>query len=78
MGRFEEALTAYDTALKAAPEDPGLWAGRGLVLSELDRQKEALQSCNRALELKPGFPPALEIKVEILSRISKEKAKTSR
>lgn len=77
-GRFEGALAAYDTAIQFAPEDPGLWAGRGLFLSELNKQEEALQSCNRALELKPGFVPAIEIKVEILSRISRQKSRDSR
>lgn len=77
LDRFEEALEAYNKALQAEPEDPGLWAGRGLVLSELNKQEEALQSCNRALELKSGFTPALEIKVEILSRISRQKARDS-
>jgi len=34
--------------------------------------EEALQSCNRALELKPGFVPALEIKLRIISEISRQ------
>jgi len=53
------------------------WAGRSFVLLELNRYEEALQSCNRALELKPGFAPALEIKVKILSGISRQKTRTS-
>ncbi|MDM7918376.1 MAG: hypothetical protein QUS12_04335, partial [Methanosarcina sp.] len=73
----EEALAAYNRALQAVPEDPGILACRGLVLSEMNRQDEALKSCNRALELKPGFSPALDIKVEILSRIGRQKARES-
>lgn len=74
LGRYEKALEIYNTALQTAPEDPGLWAGRGFVLLELNRHEEALKSCNKALELKPGSIPALEIKVEALSRISRLKA----
>ena len=77
LGRFEESLETYDRALQLAPTDPGLWAGRGLVLLELNRLEEALQSCNKALELKPGFTPALEIKVKFLSEISRQKTRDS-
>jgi tetratricopeptide (TPR) repeat protein len=73
LGRLEESLETYDRALQLAPTEPGLWAGRGLVLLELSRLEEALQSCNRALELKQGFAPALEIKVKVLSEISRQK-----
>jgi tetratricopeptide (TPR) repeat protein len=73
LGRLEESLETYDRALQLAPTEPGLWAGRGLVLLELSRLEDALQSCNRALELKSGFAPALEIKVKVLSEISRQK-----
>ncbi len=72
LGRFEEALAAYDRALQLAPKEPGLWAGRSLVLLELNRYEEALQSCNKALELKSGFVPALEIKLRVISEISRQ------
>ena len=77
LAGLEEALEAYDKALQLAPTEPGLWAGRGFVLLELNEYEEALQSCNRALELKPGFAPALEIKVRVLSEISRQKARAS-
>jgi hypothetical protein len=43
----------------------------------MDNQEEALKNCNRALELKPGFAPALEIKVKILSEIRRQKERSS-
>jgi hypothetical protein len=42
----------------------------------MGKQEEALENCNRALELKPGFIPALETKVKILSEIRKQKARS--
>jgi hypothetical protein len=42
----------------------------------MDKQEEALQNCNRALELKPGFVPALETKVKILSEIHRPKTRS--
>ena len=72
LNRFEEALDTYDKALQLAPTEPELWAGRSFVLLELKRYEEALQNCNKSLELKPGFIPALEIKVKILSEISRQ------
>lgn len=69
--RFEDALKAYDRTLQLAPKEPGVWAGRSLVLLELQRYEEALQSCNKALGLNPGFIPALEIKLKVISEISR-------
>jgi tetratricopeptide (TPR) repeat protein len=72
LDRFEEALAAYDKALQLAPKEPALLAGRSLVLLELHRYVEALQDCNKALKLRPGFAPALEIKVRVISEISRQ------
>lgn len=78
LGRFEQAVETYNKALLLTQAEPGLWAGRGLVFLEMGKFEDALENCNRALKLKPNFLPALEIKVKILSEISRQKEKVSR
>jgi tetratricopeptide (TPR) repeat protein len=43
-----------------------LWNNRGEVLSRLGRIQESLASFDRALELDPGFAPALFGKARVL------------
>jgi hypothetical protein len=47
--RFEEALSAYDSGLRVAPDDPELHNGRGVTLLELRRPAEARDDFERAL-----------------------------
>ena len=64
-GRFPEALQAADEMLKAQPRDPRLWTARGLALRGLGRQKESLQSFERALQMDRKFTPALKAAAEL-------------
>ncbi len=50
-GRFEEALLHYDAALKEKPSDPRAHYNRGLALHKLQRNDEAKQALQQALEL---------------------------
>lgn len=58
-GDYERAATVWDRALRVAPRDPGIWHNRGVALSRLGRQKEALYSYDRALAIRPGHPGSL-------------------
>jgi hypothetical protein len=57
--RFEEALTAYDSGLVLAPEDPQLRNGRGVALLELRRPAEAREEFERAWAADPDCLDAL-------------------
>jgi Flp pilus assembly protein TadD len=63
LGRLDEALAAYDAALKlAAVKDTDrarLQRGRGYVLTELNRLDEAEAAYAQSLKLEPGNPIAL-------------------
>jgi tetratricopeptide (TPR) repeat protein len=54
LGRPDEALAAYDRALRIKPKYREALAGRSLVLSELGRRDEALIFCDEALRLDPN------------------------
>ncbi|MBL8911205.1 MAG: tetratricopeptide repeat protein [Archangium sp.] len=48
---FEEALARYDAAANEKPNDPVVQYNRGLALHKLNRNDEAKQAFNKALEL---------------------------
>jgi tetratricopeptide (TPR) repeat protein len=53
LGRGEEALGAFHSAIQLKPDDAELWSNLGLALNELKRPTEAIQSFQHALELAP-------------------------
>ncbi len=64
-GHFEEALKLADQALAADPGNSRLLTLRGLALTKTGSATEALRSFNRALEISPGYIPALEGAAEL-------------
>ena len=58
LGRYDEALKAFDRALALQPSLPTTWHNRGLALSMLGQRAEALRSFERVLEIDPGNRPA--------------------
>lgn len=59
-GRYQEALTAVQSELKAHPEDPRLLTMEGIALAQLGKESAALKSYRRALSGAPDYLPALE------------------
>jgi len=53
QGRFEEARQAFETALRAKPDDAELWKNLGDVLIKLERPDGALIGLRQALKLNP-------------------------
>ncbi len=53
LGRYEEAISSYDHALRLKPNDEA-WYNRGISLANLDRHEEAISSYDHALQLKPN------------------------
>ena len=50
-----EALVAYDTALRYAPDLADGWLGRGHALTDLARDHYAFSAYEKALQLKPDL-----------------------
>jgi tetratricopeptide (TPR) repeat protein len=53
LGRFEEALQAFDKAIQLKPDDPQNWKNFADLLFELQLANEALHAYRQVLELKP-------------------------
>lgn len=70
MNRLEEALQDSQQACTLDPRDAGACNGVGDILARLpDRQEEALQWFDRALELEPDFLQALTNKALVLGQL---------
>ncbi len=59
LQRFDEAVGAFDEALKRNPERVEYWVNRGVAFLEMERPAEALESVERALAIEPGKLEAL-------------------
>ncbi|MBD2047932.1 tetratricopeptide repeat protein [Coleofasciculus sp. FACHB-64] len=53
LNRNEEALNAYDKALKIRPEYLEAWNGRGQILFNLNKYKEAIEAYDKAIQISP-------------------------
>ncbi|WP_346292531.1 serine/threonine-protein kinase [Sphaerothrix gracilis] len=67
-GNYEEALLAYEKALKVSPKDGAAAAQRCYVLSRLERNEYAVDSCAYAIELDPNDHRAWWSKGLVLDR----------
>ena len=54
-------MASYDAALAARPDDADVLANRASALAKLDRYREAIADCERALAINPGHPMPLAI-----------------
>lgn len=56
---YLDALIAYNQASKIRPKDYQVWYNRGMLLSQhLKRQGEAIESFDKAIQLRDNFHPA--------------------
>ena len=77
-GDFAEALTLYEGALVASPDDAQLLDLHGEVLYDLGRNEEALVSLNRALAIEPDLAFAHSHKAQVLLQLGRfEEAQAS-
>jgi tetratricopeptide (TPR) repeat protein len=53
MGRYDEALKAFDKAVQIKPEDADLWRNLGNVLVDVKRPAEAILAFQHAFKLNP-------------------------
>ena len=80
LGKYQEALSSYDRALKIRDDKYGAWRGRGAVLDELERDEDALASYDKALSTGQkfnGVEKSLGIEMKVKDDITEEiKTKT--
>jgi tetratricopeptide (TPR) repeat protein len=58
QGRYEEALQAYEEAIKNNPNDAGAWNNKGVALNNLIRYDEALLAYENAIKIDPQYAEA--------------------
>ena len=54
-GRYDQALQAFDQALKLKPNDPAIITYKATVYYAKGNHAQALQLCEQALKLNPNF-----------------------
>ncbi len=58
--QFDQALQLLHSDLEQEPDNPQLWALRGIALDGKGNKKEALTAFRHALRISPSYLPALE------------------
>ena len=56
--RLDQAIDAYDQALKLQANLPEVWNNRGVVLTRLKRYQEAIASYEQAIQIRANYPDA--------------------
>jgi len=54
-GRYDQALQAFDQALKLKPNDPAITTYKATVFYAKGNYPQAMQLCEQALKLNPNF-----------------------
>ncbi|WP_103899353.1 tetratricopeptide repeat protein [Petrotoga halophila] len=55
LGRYEEALRAFEKAIEINPQDDKARFGKGVALGELGRHEDALEAYEKVIEINPQF-----------------------
>jgi tetratricopeptide (TPR) repeat protein len=72
--QYDQALQATESALRQAPNNPSLWALKGIVLSIKSSDRDALVAFDRALLLSPNNTAALKGEVQLLYQAQEKRA----
>ena len=58
LGRYQEAIVAYDQALCIKPDKYEALTGKGYVLTNLGYYEESINTCDQAIIINPGYHEA--------------------
>ena len=56
QGRYDEAIKAYNEAIRLDPEDAEAWFGKGSALDSLGKYDEAIKAYDEAIRLILNWP----------------------
>lgn len=62
QGDYEEAIEAYDEALRLDPENPVAWSNKGTALINQRRYEEAIQAFDEVIRIDPELASAWSYK----------------
>jgi tetratricopeptide (TPR) repeat protein len=71
LGRYEEAISAFDKSLQINSSSYATWCDRGSALSYLSRYEESLRSYDQAIQINPDNPKAWFGKTTPLFRLER-------
>ena len=71
QGRYEEAISRFDKALKLHPRLAGAWAGKGLASNAMGQYQEAIRFYDESLRLNPRDPAVWHDKGNTLCAIGR-------
>src|SRR5260370_21793635 len=71
LQKYDEALAAYEQAIRLDPNSAIAYDNKGWALSALKRYEEALATCEQAIRLDPNFAKAYDRKGWILSALKR-------
>jgi Flp pilus assembly protein TadD len=71
QGRYEEAISHFDKALKLHPRLAGAWAGRGLACNAMRQYNEAIRCYDESLRLDPQDAAVWHDKGNVLCAIGR-------
>ena len=71
LKRYEEALAAYDQAIRLDPNYAKAYNGKGVALRDLKRYEEALAAFEHAIRLNPNDANAYHGKGNALSELKR-------
>jgi tetratricopeptide (TPR) repeat protein len=54
LKRYDQAIAAYDQAIKIAPDDVWLWNNRGEAYTSLNQPEKAISDFQKAIQLSPA------------------------
>ena len=75
--RYEEALAAYEQAIRLDPNYARSYLNKGEALSQLRRYSEALAAFEQAIRLDPNYARSYHNRGDVLSKLGQTKAAAS-
>nr|WP_176721632.1 tetratricopeptide repeat protein [Microcystis aeruginosa] len=69
LGRYEEALSAYEEAIRLKPDYEAAWYSKGACLGNLGRYEEAIAAYDEAIKLKADYIEAIFNKAILLKKL---------
>lgn len=71
LQRYDDALEAYERAIKLKPEYAEAWEGQGNALLELKRHEDALDAYDKAIQIQPSYWQAWNGRGKALDRLQR-------
>ncbi|MEI2761479.1 tetratricopeptide repeat protein [Methanothrix soehngenii] len=71
LGKYDEAIQAYDQAIRINPQFAEAWYNKGVALTALGKYDEAIKACDQAISINPQFAEAWYNKGVVLKALGK-------